>query len=71
MSRKDEFEAAHVAARDIQPGDYLDSSMKVRVHAARMIGSNFTVAHRLRGSKAPGITDYKPDQTVRVWRKKK
>jgi hypothetical protein len=71
MSRSAEFEAAHVAARDIQPGDYLDAGVKVRVHAARMIGDNFTVAHRLRGSKSPGITDYKPDQVVKVWRKKK
>ena len=71
MSRSAEFEAAHIAARDIQPGDYLDPSVKVRVHAARMIGNNFVVAHRLRGSKAPGITDYKPDDKVKVWRKKK
>lgn len=71
MSRQEEFESSHIAAREIAPGDYLDPSVKVRVHAARMIGSNFTVAHKLRGSKSPGITDYKPDQIVKVWRKKK
>lgn len=70
MSRKDDFEAAHVAARDIAPGDYLDASAKVRVHAAKMIGNDFVVAHRLRGSKSPGVSTYKPDETVRVWRKK-
>ncbi|NBT46630.1 MAG: hypothetical protein EBT07_02255 [Actinobacteria bacterium] len=71
MARYAEFEAAHIAARDIQPGDYLDPGVKVRVHAARMIGNNFVVAHRLRGSKAPGVKEYKPDESVRVWRKKK
>ena len=70
MSRKDNFEAAHVAARDIAPGDYLDASMKLRVHAAKMIGNDFVVAHKLRGSKAPGVSMYKPDEKVRVWRKK-
>jgi hypothetical protein len=70
MSRKDNFEAAHVAAREIAPGDYLDASMKLRVHAAKMIGNDFVVAHKLRGSKAPGVSMYKPDEKVRVWRKK-
>ena len=69
-SRSAEFEAAHIAARDIQPGDYLDISRKTRVHAAKMIGDNFVVAHKLRGSKAPGVSNYKPDDKVRVWRKK-
>ena len=67
---KPQFEAVNIVAQEIQAGDYLDSTRKIRVHAAKMIGENFTVAHKLRGSKAPGITDYKPDQTVRVWRKK-
>lgn len=70
MSRVTEFEAAHIAARDIIPGDYLDPSAKLRVHAAKMIGNDFVVAHKLRGSKAPGTTSYSPDQMVRVWRKK-
>ena len=70
MSRKDNFEAAHVAARDIAPGDYLDASMKLRVHAAKMIGNDFVVAHKLRGSKAPGVSMYSADDKVKVWRKK-
>ena len=70
MGRSAEFEAAHINARDIQPGDYLDPSVKLRVHAAKMIGNDFVVAHKLRGSKAPGVSTYKPDDTVRVWRKK-
>jgi hypothetical protein len=70
VNRKDNFEAAHVAARDIAPGDYLDASMKLRVHAAKMIGNDFVVAHKLRGSKAPGVSMYSPDEKVRVWRKK-
>ena len=69
MSRKDNFEAAHVAAREIAPGDYLDASMKLRVHAAKMIGNDFVVAHKLRGSKSPGVSMYHPDDKVRVWRK--
>jgi hypothetical protein len=69
-TRSENFEAAHVAAREIAPGDYLDASMKLRVHAAKMIGNDFVVAHKLRGSKAPGVSMYKPDETVRVWRKK-
>lgn len=70
MSRQEEFESSHIAAREIVPGDYLDPSVKLRVHAAKMIGNDFVVAHRLRGSKAPGVSTYKPDDTVRVWRKK-
>jgi hypothetical protein len=53
------------------PGDYLDPSVKLRVHAAKMIGNDFVVAHKLRGSKSPGVSTYKPDEQVRVWRKKK
>lgn len=71
MSRSAEFESAHISARDIQVGDYLDSSAKVRVHAAKMIGPNMVAAHKLRGSKAPGVSSFKPDDKVRVWRKKK
>lgn len=70
MSRQEEFESAHIAAREIAPGDYLDPSVKLRVHAAKMIGNDFVVAHKLRGSKAPGVSTYKPDDKVRVWRKK-
>jgi hypothetical protein len=70
MSRSAEFEASHIAAREIVPGDYLDASVKLRVHAAKMIGNDFVVAHKLRGSKAPGVSTYKPDDKVRVWRKK-
>jgi len=70
MARKATFEAAHIAARDIQPGDYLDTTQKLRVHAVKMIGDDVVAAHRLRGSKAPGVTSYKPDAKVRVWRKK-
>jgi hypothetical protein len=44
--------------------------VKVRVHAAKMIGNDFVVAHKLRGSKSPGVSMYKPDDKVRVWRKK-
>jgi hypothetical protein len=70
MSRQEEFQSSHIAAREIAPGDYLDASVKLRVHAAKMIGNDFVVAHKLRGSKAPGVSTYKPDETVRVWRKK-
>jgi hypothetical protein len=70
MSRQEEFESSHIAAREIAPGDYLDPSVKLRVHAAKMIGNDFVVAHKLRGSKAPGVSTYKPDDKVRVWRKK-
>lgn len=71
MSRREEFESAHVTAKEIAPGDYLDASVKLRVHAAKMIGNDFVVAHKLRGSKSPGVSMYKPDDKVRVWRKKK
>lgn len=67
---KTQFEAVNITAQEIQAGDYLDVSRKTRVHAAKMIGENFTVAHKLRGSKAPGVSMYKPDDKVRVWRKK-
>jgi len=67
---KTQFEAVNITAQEIQAGDYLDISRKTRVHAAKMIGENFTVAHKLRGSKAPGVSMYKPDDKVRVWRKK-
>ena len=67
---KTQFEAVNITAQEIQAGDYLDISRKTRVHAAKMIGDNFTVAHKLRGSKAPGVSMYKPDDKVRVWRKK-
>ena len=70
MSRQEEFESSHIAAREIAPGDYLDASVKLRVHAAKMIGNDFVVAHKLRGSKSPGVSTYKPDDKVRVWRKK-
>jgi len=70
MGRSAEFEMGKVSAKEIIPGDYLDPNVKVRVHAARMIGDNIVVAHKLRGSKAPGVTSYHPDQEVRVWRKK-
>lgn len=70
MGRQAEFEMGHIAAKEIVPGDFLDSTAKIRVHAAKMIGNDFVVAHKLRGSKSPGITSYKPDQKVRVWRKK-
>ena len=58
-----------IPAHQIQPGDRLDPAGKVRVHAARMIGKRFTVAHKTRGSKAPGMSSYDPDQIVKVWRK--
>ena len=70
MGRQAEFEMGKIAAKDIIPGDYLDSTVKLRVHAAKMIGNDFVVAHKLRGSKAPGITSYHPEQEVKVWRKK-
>jgi hypothetical protein len=70
MSRQEEFESSHIAAKEIAPGDYLDPSVKLRVHAAKMIGNDFVVAHKLRGSKSPGVSMYKPDDKVRVWRKK-
>jgi hypothetical protein len=70
MTRQEEFESSHIAAREIAPGDYLDPSVKLRVHAAKMIGNDFVVAHKLRGSKSPGVSTYKPDDKVRVWRKK-
>ena len=70
MSRQEEFESSHIAAKEIAPGDYLDPSVKLRVHAAKMIGNDFVVAHKLRGSKSPGVSTYKPDDKVRVWRKK-
>ena len=60
---------SRIAARDIQPGDRLDAAGKVRVHAARMIGENMVAAHKLRGSKAPGMNSYHPDDMVKVWRK--
>ena len=70
MSRRDEFEMGHIAAKEIIPGDYLDPAVKLRVHAAKMIGNRMTVAHKLRGSKSPGVTQYDPEEKVRVWRKK-
>ena len=59
-----------IPAREIQAGDRLDATGKVRVHAAKMIGDRMMAAHKLRGSKAPGMNSYKPDQQVTVWRKK-
>lgn len=70
MSRSAEFESAQVAARDLQPGDRLDISGKVRVHAVKPIGDKIGAAHKTRGSKSGGISMYSPDQQVRVWRKK-
>jgi len=71
VSRSSEFESAHIAARDMQVGDYLDASAKIRIHAVKQIGANMVAAHKLRGSKAPGVSSFKPDDKVRVWRKKK
>ena len=59
----------NIPAKEIQPGDRLDSAGKLRVHAARIIGKKMVAAHKLKGSKSPGITEYDPDQIVRVWRK--
>ena len=59
----------NIPAKEIQPGDRLDVSGKLRVHAARMIGDKMVAAHKLRGSKAPGVTSYDPHQIVKVWRK--
>ena len=71
MSAKDSLSQKQfsIPAREIQPGDRLDSSGKIRVHAAKMIGDKMVAAHKLKGSKAPGITSYHPDQMVKVWRK--
>ena len=60
---------SRIAARDIQPGDRLDAAGKVRVHAAKTIGERMMAAHTLRGSKAPGMSSYHPDDMVKVWRK--
>lgn len=65
-----QFTMLSIPAREIQAGDRLDATGKVRVHAAKMIGDRMMAAHKLRGSKAPGMNSYKPDQQVTVWRKK-
>lgn len=67
-NRKD-FIRQIVSARDIQPGDFLDMAGKVRVHAARQVGESIFVAHKLRGSKAPGMSSFEPDKQVAVYRK--
>ena len=66
--RSQEFHKARIAASEIQVGDRLDISGKVRVHAVKKIGENIVAAHRLRGSKSPGVTSYNPDDQVTVWR---
>ena len=66
--RSKEFHKARIAASEIQVGDRLDMSGKVRVHAVKKIGENIVAAHRLRGSKSPSITSYDPDDQVTVWR---
>ena len=65
-----QFTMLSIPAREIQEGDRLDATGKVRVHAAKMIGDRMMAAHKLRGSKAQGMNSYKPDQQVTVWRKK-
>ena len=64
-----QFTMLSIPAREIQAGDRLDATGKVRVHAAKMIGDRMMAAHKLRGSKAPGMNSYHPDDMVKVWRK--
>jgi len=61
--------SACIKASDIQPGDYLDITGKTKVHAVRMIGQYFTVAHKTRGARSGNITEFQPGHIVRVWRK--
>jgi hypothetical protein len=70
MSRSDEFEAAHISARDIQAGDRLDISGKTRVSRTAVHNDKVLVAHKTRGARSGGVNTYKVTDSVKVWRKK-
>ena len=71
MSRRDEFHQSVIAARDVQPGDYLNPRLTVRVHRVGTLpdSGRTIVAWKMRGSKAPGSHLHEPDEEVKVWRK--
>lgn len=58
-----------VLASDVQQGDFLDISGKVRVHQTRTANGQTTLAYKVRGSKAPGIRIHPEDKAVYVWRR--
>ena len=58
-----------VAASEVKAGDYLDPRGKCRVHATNVRGGVASLAWRLRGSRAPGVTRVDEAQDVTVWRR--
>jgi hypothetical protein len=74
-ARQADIRLLRIPAADIKPGDYLDVTRKVRVHTVRTSDpvpngrSLTTLAWRLRGSKAPGVTLRPADKIIPVWRR--
>lgn len=58
-----------VLASEVQIGDFLDISGKVRVHNTNVRGTRATLAYKVRGSKAPGVHVRNHDDVISVWRK--
>jgi hypothetical protein len=58
-----------VAASEVKAGDYLDRLGKCRVHATNVRGGVASLAWRIRGSRAPGVTRVDEAQTVAIWRR--
>lgn len=63
-------ESQEVPANEVKPGDRLNPSGTVRVHAVREnpTTGKVAIAYKERGSKAPGMQGHEPGETVRVWR---
>ena len=68
MSRRKIFEASVISAKDIQVGDRLDITGKVRVHRIMRRENEVLAGTRTRGSGTGGIQSWHPDAEVKVYR---
>ena len=71
MPRRATFHASVIAARDIQVGDRLDISGKVRVHRVMKRDNEILAGTKTRGSGTGGLASWHPDKEIKVYRPKK
>lgn len=61
-----------IPATDLEVGHFLDSGRKVRVSMVHPDKSKRVLIQEKRtGARSPGVKQYKPEDTVRVWERKK